>query len=252
MKALYDFYPMFGDKSSATFIYSGSSPTHFTTDNLFSKEPAKCFKTSGTSSTSIILDLKTIKEIDTVFINRINFQDYTLQYSLNNSNWISLGSATSLNTDEIEDEQYIHNIHILPVPQMMRYIKLTIPANVALFESSYYKIGNFLAGKSVDIFDPKNGFKVQYIPNMNINTFKSGYIAREKVGRTRRSFSGDFDKLNTNTLAKFRVTYRPFVIYFTHTGKTTDCYLVMNTTEMTQSYDFAKVKSMNFTMEEIV
>ena len=252
MKALYDFYPKFGDTTSATFIYGGSSPTHFTTANLFAKEPAKCFKTSGTSSTSITLDLKTIKEIDTVFINRINFQNYTLQYSLNNSNWISFGSANSLKTDEIEDEQYIHNIHVLPVPQTMRYIKLTIPANMALFESSYYKIGNFVAGKSVDIIDPKNGFQVQYIPNMNINTFKSGYIAREKLGRTRRSFSGDFDKLNTNTLAKFRLTYQPFVIYFTHTGKTTDCYLVMNTTEMTQSYDFAKVKSMNFTMEEIV
>ena len=253
MKALYDFYPKFGDTTSATFIYSGSSPTYFTKDNLFYKEPVRSFKTSGTSSFTITLDLKTIKEIDTVFLNRINFPNYTLHYSTNNSTWVAFGSINGLKIDELGDEEnYMHNIHVLSVPQMMRYIKLTVPANIALFESSYYKIGNFVAGKSVDILDPKNGFQIKYIPTMNINTFKSGYIEREKLGRTRRSFSGDFDKLNTEVLAKFRLTYRPFIIYFTHTGKSTDCYLVMNTTEMSQTFDFAKVKSMNFTMEEIV
>lgn len=252
MKALYDFYPKFGDTTSATFIYSGSSPAHFTTSNLYYKEPVRSFKTTSTGATTITLDLKEIKTIDTVFLNRINFSQYTLQYSIDNSTWKTFGSAEGLKTDEIDEEQYVHNIHVLKNSDLMRYIKLSIPANTALFESNYYKIGNFIAGLSVDILDPKGGFQVKYIPTMNVNTFKSGYIARETLGRTRRSFTGDFDKLDTNVLAKFRLTYKPFIIYFTHTGKSTDCYLVMNTTEMAQVYDFATVKSMNFTMEEIV
>ena len=252
MKAMYDFFPKFGDTTSANFIYSGSSPTHFTTSNLYYIEPVRSFKTSSVSASTITLDLKEIKSIDTVFLNRINFSQYTLQYSTDNSTWKTFGSADNLNIDEIADEQYVHNIHVMESPQLMRYIKLSIPANTALFEGSYYKIGNFIAGNSIDILDPKNGFQVKYIPTINVNTFKSGYIARERLGRTRRSFTGDFDKLNRDVLAKFRLTYNPFVVWFTHTEKSTECYLVMNTTEMSQNYDFAKVKSMNFTMEEIV
>lgn len=252
MKALYDLYPKINDTTSATFTYSGNSPAHFTKDNLFKKEPVRSFKSANTNAMTITIDVKSSMQIDTVFLNRINFSQYTIQYSTDNSTWNTFGSVTGLNKDEIAEEEYIHNITVLDTPVTARYIRISIPANKALFETSYYKIGNFFVGKSVDILDPKNGFQVRYIPTMNITTFKSGYIATEKLGRTRRSFTGDFDKLNTEVLAKFKLTFVPFVIYFTHTGKTTDSYFVMNTSEMTQNYDFATVKSMNFTLEEIV
>lgn len=252
MKALYDFYPKLNDTTSATFTYSGNSPSAFTTSNLFKKEPVRSFKSANTNAMTITMDIKSVKEIDTVFLNRINFSQYTIQYSTDNSTWNTFGSATGLKVDEVDEEEYVHNITVLDSPVTARYIRISIPANKALFETTYYKIGNFFVGKCIDILDPKNGFQVKYIPTMNVNTFKSGYIEREKLGRTRRSFSGDFDKLNTEIIAKFRITYKPFVVYFTHTGKSTDSYFVMNTTEMTQSYDYATVKSMNFTLEEIV
>lgn len=252
MKALYDFYPKINDTTSAVFTYAGNSPAHFTKDNLFRKEPVRSFKSANTNAMTITMDIKSVKEIDTVFLNRINFSEYTIQYSTDNSTWNTFDSVSGLKKDEIAEEEYIHNISVINTPVQARYIRISIPANKALFETSYYKFGNFFVGKSVDILDPKNGFQVRYIPTMNITTFKSGYIETEKLGRTRRSFTGDFDKLNTDVLAKFKLTFVPFVIYFTHTGKTTDAYFVMNTSEMTQNYDFATVKSMNFTLEEIV
>jgi len=252
MKILYDFYPKIGDTTSVTFTYSGTSPTQFTTANLFYIEPVRSFKTGGVTATTLVVDLKSSKQIDTVFLNRINFSEYTIQYSTNNSTWTNFASASGLKIDEIEEEEYIHNIHVLNSPVTARYIKISIPANKAVFETSYYKIGNVFIGKSIEMMNPKNGFNVKYIPTMNINTFKSGFISREKLGRTRRSFNGDFDKLNTEILNKFKLTYKPFVVWFDYTTKSTDCYLVMNTSEFSQSYDFAKVKSMNFTLEEIV
>lgn len=252
MKILYDFAPEIGNTSSVTFTSSASSPTMFPATNLFYLEPARCFKTTGTSAFTLVIDLKSAKSIDTVFLNRINFSEYTLSYSTNNSSYTNLVTHTGLKVDEIAEEQYIHDIYVSQLPFTARYIKISVPANKAIFDSTYYKIGNVLIGKSIEMMNPKNGFQVKYQPNMNITTFKSGYISKTKLGRTKRVFSGDFDKLDSEIIAKFKLTYNPFVIWLDYTGKTTSCYLVMNTEEFTQTYDFATVKSMNFNLEEIV
>jgi len=252
MKLLYDFYPMIGDSTSATITYSGTSPDGFGVSNLFDREPVRSFKTVGTGAFSIVIDMLQARKIDSVFLNRINFSSYSLEYSTDNTNWSSFGSNSNLTADEIKEDKYVHDFCLKSPAVTARYVRLNVPANVALFDNGIYRIGHILIGKSVDILDPKNGFQVRYMPNMNVNTFKSGHISRQKLGRTRRQFVGDFDKLNRDVVDLFRITYRPFAVYFTHTRRSSECYLVMNTTEMSQSYDYATVKSMNFTLEEIV
>lgn len=252
MKLLYDFYPKIGDTTSATITYTGAeSPTYFNSSNLFTIEPVKCFKSGSNSGVTITIDLLSSKLIDTVFLNRINFSSYSISYSTDNANWLLFGTPVSgIDTDEIKDENYVHNITVLKTPVTARYIRIT-PSDI-MFSDSFFKIGNIMIGKSVEVSNPKNGFQVKYIPSMSITQFKSGYITSEKLGRTRRSFSGDFDKLSTEEMNKIRLTYKPLVLYLDYTDDTSSCYLVMNTEEFTQSYDFAKVKSMNFTFEEIV
>lgn len=252
MKILYDFYPKIGDTTSVSFTSSVSASEVFPVSNLFYLEPARCFKTTSTAAFNLVIDLKSSRTIDTIFLNRINFSKYTVAYSSDNSTYTNIVTRSDLTIDEISEEQYIHDIVVINSPITARYIRISVQASKAVFETSYYKIGNIFIGKSVDIINPKNGFQVKYQPNMNITTFKSGYISRTKLGRTKRVFSGDFDKLDSEIIAKFKLTYNPFVIWLDYTGKTTSCYLVMNTEEFTQTYDFATVKSMNFNLEEIV
>lgn len=252
MKILYDFYPVIGNTSSVTFTSSVTAQSVFPVTNLFFKEPARCFKTSGVSSFNITMDLKSNKNINMIFLNRINFSEYTVSYSTDNSTYIQLGNHTGLKKDEITEEEYIHDCFYIPNGITARYIRISVPANKTVFDSSCYKIGNFFVGKCEDVSNPKNGFQVKYQPNMNITKFKSGYISKTRLGRTNRIFSGDFDKLSTDELAKFKLTYNPFILWLEYTEKTSDCYFVMNTEEYAQTYDYAKVKSMNFNLEEIV
>lgn len=252
MIILYDYYPKFGDKNSVNITYTGgNSPTFFGIDNLFSIEPVKSFKTGNTNQTIITMEFNDVIRFDTVFLNRINFTSYIVNYSLDGESWINFSTVSSLEIDEVNDEQYVHNISV-STPVRAKFIQIIIPSITPLFETNYFKIGNILVGMSIEVSNPKNGFQVKYVPSMSVTTFKSGYITTEKLGRTRRTFSGDFDKLNVNELNKFRLTYKPVVLYLDYTENTQSCYLVMNTEEFTQSYDFAKVKSMNFKFEEIV
>lgn len=253
MKLLYNFYPVIGDTTSATFTVSPDSvSSNFPVSNLFTLEPVRSFKTTSVSAMEVVMDMKSTVDVDFIFLNRINFSEYTVSLSTDNSTYTNVDTKELLATDEIADEKYMHAVTFLKTPVYARYVKITVPANKAVFEPTYYKIGNLFAGKCVDMMNPKNGFQVKYNPSMNITKFKSGYISREPTGRTNRTFDGNFDKLNVKELDKFRLTYKPFVIWLDYTGKNTSCYLVMNTTEMAQTYDYAKVKSMNFTFEEIV
>lgn len=253
MKLLYDFYPKIGDTTSATITYTGgTSPAYFPTDNLFSIEPAKCFKTSNINNTNIVIDLKQNIEFDTIFLNRINFYKYNVAYSVDNTNWNTIDTVDNLTIDEVSDEKYVHNITSLKTSVIGRYVMITIPSQMPLFEPEYFKIGNIMIGKSVETMNPKQGFSVKYIPSMAVTTFKSGYISSEKLGRTRRQFNGDFDKISINEMKRFKLTYKPFVLYLDYMNDNTMCYLVMNTEEFNQTIELVTAKSMNFTFEELV
>lgn len=133
-----------------------------------------------------------------------------------------------------------------------QYLRIRIPAQTPLFEPTYFKIGNFLVGTLVQIWNPKAGYKVNELPKMAITEFRSGYISMAKLGKTRRSFSGTFDKINITEFNKIIKTYQPFVLYNEFDADKTSVYLVRSVKEHSRDYTMHNVVNFSFTFEEIV
>lgn len=256
MKLLYDFYPKIDDTTSCNITgtnFGSSSETDFGLTNLFSLEPMKCVKSASISEASLTLTFSSVIDIDCVFLNRINFSECDIRYGNTTDDELKLfGSLSSLKKDELADEKYVHAVCVKDSPITgVKRIKITVPANKVLFSDTVYKIGNLFVGKTTKIMNPKSGFGVTYKPKIAVTEFKSGYVSTARLGRTRRVFDGDFDKLQESILNKLKLTYEPFMMYLDFKDDIQACYLVRCTDEYKRTYDFAKVQSMGFSFEEI-
>ena len=251
MKMLHTFIPANNNDTSVA-ITSSTSDSVFVTDNLKNIEPVKSWKSTEITDSWVKFDfLSSAKHANILFLNRINFSDCEILYSDDDSTYTSIETITGMTTDEIADENYIKQwIELGDIT--FRYIKISIPAQTPLFETSYFKIGNALFGNESEIWTPKSGYKVDILPKMSITEFGSGYISSVKRGRTRRQFSGTFDKITIEEYNKLYLTMNPMVMYNDFENDKSKCYLVMSTKQYGRSYYMAKNVSHSFVFEELV
>jgi hypothetical protein len=252
MKVLYSYIPA-SSSDSSVMITGTTAMSGFPLTNLKYIQPVKSYKTNNTiTEAEIIYDFGSDKTYNSFFINRFNFAAMTLKYKATaDPDYSTVEAITGLTKDEIADENYMHRWIDL-TGKTYRYLKLIIPAQTPLFEATYFKVGNILVGNYVEISSPKSGYKVSVLPKMSILEFESGYISTYKKGRSRRSFSGSFDKLSTTEYNKISQTYSPFVIYQDFENDKTKCYLVRAVKEYERTYQMADLIDCNFELEEVV
>ncbi|PKP53816.1 MAG: hypothetical protein CVT92_02470 [Bacteroidetes bacterium HGW-Bacteroidetes-1] len=252
MKQLVDFYPQNENDSSVT-ITATTEDTNFPKSNLKSLQPVKCWKSTSVIAEQIIrYDLGGLYSYNGIFINRINFAEFYIETSPNGSTWTLAEHVTGLTTDEVADELYIHRFVEITATNY-RYVRLRIPAQTPLFEPTYFKVGNMLVGTFTTIWNPKSGFSVNEIPKLSILEFpRSGYMSVEKIGKTRRVFSGNLDKFTKTEYDKIVKTYQPFVLYLEFDTDKTSVYLVRANTGYARDYFLGKVLNMGFQFDEIV
>ncbi|MCK9319819.1 discoidin domain-containing protein [Methanoculleus sp.] len=252
MKQLITYYPQNESDSSVT-ITATTENANFPKKNLKSLQPVKCWKSTAVNAEQTIkYDLGGLKSFNGIFINRINFAEFYIETSPNNSTWTVAEHVTGLTTDEIADELYMHRfVEITAVNY--RYVRLRIPAQTPLFEPTYFKVGNMLIGNFVTIWNPKAGFSVNEIPKLSILEFpRSGYMSVEKIGKTRRVFSGNLDKFTKIEYDKIVKTYQPFVLYLEFDTNKTSVYLVRANSGYARDYFLGNVLNMSFQFDEIV
>ncbi len=248
MKIIFDYRPT--DSNDTITITASSANASFPVSNLKSIEPVKSWKSTVITESWVKLDFGTNVSYNSLFLNRINFAACTVAISVDDVNYTTIESITGMTKDEIYDENYIHKW--VNLSGTYRYIKITIPTQTPLFETTYFKIGNVLIGTAIEVWNPKAGFQVTYIPKMAITEFKSGYISTEKLGRTRRAFNGVLDNVKTDEIVKMRLTYKPFVLYLDYTADSSQCFLVQSVKEYSKSYQMANIQTLPFVIEEIV
>jgi len=256
MKILKTFIPA-NSSDDSIIITASNSDSVFTVDNLKELQPVKCWKSDMTNppisnAETLYFDFKIDqKNADIMFINRINFSEFTVEYAGADLVYHTIGTTTGLTTDEITDENYVKCWVELGDIQF-RYIKITIPAQTPLFETTTFKVGNVLFGLQTDIWTPKSGFTVAIMPKMSITEFGSGYISSVKRGRTRRQFNGDLDKITMVEYNKLTLTYNPIVIYNDFESDNSKCYLVRSVKQNNRNYFMSDRVSHSFSYEEIV
>lgn len=250
MKVLYDFTP--SSKTDSSLILSASSENaNFPVDNLKELSPVKCWKSSALGIQYVTYDFKGSKTFNGIFINRFNFASFTVKLS-DDVNFVT--GVTDINVtaakDELYDENYMHMF--IPVTGSYAYMRIYIPSQTPLFESTYYKIGNLYVGNFVDIWNPKPGYSVSIISKENQIDYDSGSTDSYQVGRTRRLFEGQFDKISDDEYKKLRFTRNPFVLFHDWEVDNSKCYLVKSLPDRKRSYDYSKVTSHSFSFLEIV
>ena len=252
MKIITSYIPANENDTSIT-ITATSEDSVFNVSNLKSLEPVKCWKSTDTSTEQKIkFDFGSVaKHANTLFLNRINFAECTILYSTDDVTYNILETITGMETDEIADENYIKRwIELGDIT--FRYVKIAIPSQTPLFETSYFKIGNALFGNYTEIWDPKNGFSVEIMPKMSITEFGSGYISSVKRGRTRRQFTGNFENITMEEYNKLSLTYNPLIIYNDFENDFSKCYLVRHVKSFKRTYKMSNIVTHSFVYEEIV
>lgn len=251
MKILNTFRP--ASSTDTIDILTSSSHANFPSTNLKDIKPTKSWKTNNTITESWVrYDFGTIaNHADLAFINRINFANFTLQRSNNGSAWTNIEVVTGLTTDEIDDEKYIHRAVEIGTATF-RYLRLLIPAQTPLFEQTYFKVGNFLAGKATEIWNPKDGFSITIDQHLNTKNYPSGYVGVKKIGKSKRIFTGILDKVKFQEYLKFINSYQPFVLLLDFDSDLTSSYLVRYIGNQTREYNFAKIVTVSFSFQEIV
>lgn len=232
-------------------LLASTSNSSFPVANLKSIDPIKSWKSTVITESYVRYDFGSVgNHGEFVFLNRFNFSDFTLQKSNNGSTWVNVESFTGLTTDEIYDENYMH-IGII-VEGSYRYLRILIPSQTPIFETSYFKIGNFLIGNPVEVWNPKGGFSVNVDNGLNLKSFKSNHIAVNKIGRARRKFSGTLEKIRFEEYLKFIRSYKPFVLSLDFDSDPTSIYLVRSLDNQSREYVYADIVTVGFNFEELV
>jgi hypothetical protein len=251
MKVIYDYLPY--GSGDGIVITSSTEDTVFTSQNLKLIDPVRCWKSSSVDSEEWIKFYGGIS-IDSLFINRFNFSEFTIQGN-DTDVWTDPSysfEVSGLTTDEIYDEQYMHYFHSFEEEFNYSYLRIVIPAQTPVFEETYFKIGNILIGNCVDIWNPKPGYQVDILHKNNVVEFDSGNSSEAKIGRTRRRFAGQIDKIEKSEYDKFQFSRTPMVLYNDWEDDPTKCYLVKPVGNFQRSYDYAKITTHPFEFVEIV
>jgi len=225
--------------------------SNFPASNLKEIQPTKVWKSTSLVEHTVTYNFGQMVSYNAAFINRINFAEFYVEASLTGSAWFEVEHITGLTKDEIYEENYMHRLVDIQIP-MYQYLRIRIPAQTPLFDASSFKIGNFLVGNLIQIWNPKAGYRVNELPKMAITEFRSGYISMQKLGKTRRSFTGSFDRINITEFNKIIKTYQPFVLYNEFDNYKTSVYLVRSVKEYSRDYNMHNNVNFSFTFEEIV
>lgn len=251
MRTINSFRP-YSSEDTGVVITSTTASTSFPLANLKNIQPTKVYKTTAVNAEQIVnYDFGGNVAYDHLFINRINFAEFYIERSLNNSDWTLVEHVTGMVKDEIYDENYVHRMVEIGVASY-RYLRIRIPAQTPLFNPTYFQIGNMLVGTANQIWNPKAGYNVNILPKMAITEFKSGYISVVVLGKSHRVFSGSFDKITMIEFKKIIMTFRPFIMYHEFDSDKTSAYLVRVTKDTARDYTMATIVSTNFSFEEIV
>jgi len=202
-----------------------------------------------------------IRSYDSIFINRINFAEFYLEGSTDDSTWEEIIHVENLTRDEVyitdsteqnKPDEYIHYLHLSSSSLTYQYLRLRIPAQTPVFGVGIFQIGNFLIGNSVDITNPKTGFSIEYIKKTNASATEGGFISEYKSGRTRRIFVGSFDKISKTDYNRIKFTDAPFILYLDFNNPE-EAYLVRATKNYSLTFEeVAENASIPFGFEEIV
>jgi hypothetical protein len=249
MKQMTTFRP-YSESDSGVAITVTSANANFPATNLKNIQPTKVWKSTAITEQIVKFDFGTTVSYNSAFINRINFAEFYLEKSADGSTWVLVEHVTGLVKDEVSDEYYVHRL--VDITGTYRYLRIRIPSQAPIFNPTYFQVGNFLVGNMVAIWNPKAGYKVTELPKMAITEFRSGYISVAKLGKTRRNFSGNFDKINLTEFAKIIQTYQPFVLYHEFDSDKTSVYLVRTTKEFGRDYAMHNLVNFQFSFEEMV
>lgn len=251
MKILYDYVPSGTNDSSVVFSAS-TTMENFPVEHLKEIDPVKSWKSDTiTASATVKMIFSAAVTFNAMFLNRVNFAKCNVYTSSDDSTYTKVEEITDMAKDEIEEENYIHRW--VELSGSYKYIKIEIPKQTPLFETSYFKIGNIMVGDSEDVWNPRPDFQVTYNPKVSIQEFKSGYVTVEKLGRTSRSFNGVLDRVKKEELSKYRITLSPFVVYFDFTSDPSQCFLVQpGRNNVVKTYQTANYQTLPFFIEEIV
>jgi hypothetical protein len=111
-----------------------------------------------------------------------------------------------------------------------------------------------LVGNATEIWNPRPGFAVNYRVAMFLKEFYSGYVEQTKLGRTRRVFTYNVDKISKTEYNKIRLTFQNFALYvdFDVTVDKTKAYIVRFSKEFQKTFEQGDTVSGSFELEEIV
>lgn len=192
------------------------------------------------------------------FVNRFNFANIKFlssKYASPEDDLTYISSITGLTKDEIYDENYMHYFHEFQTnhSESNSYFHVIVDGDQdQLFDKSYYELGNVIVGQVVELPNPKNGLMIDYEGTENEQTFDSGYSDTKLTGKTRRKFTGSFDRISEEEYNKLRYTKSPFVIYLDWTNDPSYCYLVRSSKNFQKSFTKSQVTSHEFEFTELV
>jgi hypothetical protein len=233
-------------------ITASTAQANFPASNLKDIQPSKCWKSTVITDSTIKYDFGSSVAYNGLFLNRFNFAEFYIETSPDNSVWTEVAHVDNAAKDEIADENYMH-YYIAVTTASYRYIRVRIPYQTPLFEPTYFKIGNMLVGNFETIWNPKAGFSVVEVPRLSVLEFPtSGYMSVQKVGKTRRTFSGNLDKFDKTEYDKIVKTYQPFVLFLEFDDQPSSAYLVRANDGYARDYFQKNTLNMAFKFDEII
>lgn len=255
MKMLYTYQPEDSEDTTVTITYSSES-SEFPSSNLKVISPVQCWRSTSVTDSDITYDAGSGNKfnVDSLFINRFNFASFKIEGN-DTDVWTSPSFSVTISeqtTDEIAEENYMHYFYTFSPKFNYRFLRLFIPAQTPLFEPTYFKIGNLLIGNAIEVWNPKPGYRVDIIPKNSVVDYDSGAFNEYKVGRTKRSFNGSFDKISNTEYNKIVKTRDPFVLYHDWEADNTKAYLVKAVHNYNRSFDYYNYTSQTFQFAEIV
>ena len=115
--------------------------SNFPATNLKEIQPTKVWKSTSLVEHTVTYNFGQSVSYTAAFINRINFAEFYVEKSTNGSIWTEVEHVTGLTKDEIYEENYMHRL--VDITGTYQYLRIRIPAQTPLFDTSSFKIGNF-------------------------------------------------------------------------------------------------------------